>query len=349
MRTLLSLGTAALLIQGCGGPHAVSTVRQPSYGETRTFNAVDRFEITEMPPLTKGMRAWFELPLEGESAQQIADLKIESPLPYQVTKDAKTGNRFVFLEVPPASALPVVVTVSFTDTRREVMGTNGEASPESLDGYLESDPYVVVNPQVRELAAKAVAGKNTLDEKAKALYDWVMGYMDYWVKDKEHLKASGKGLTTYALEKKTGNCSEFHALYGSLCKALGIPSRMVFGSMFRKRLDGKNEDQSYHCWLEYWSPEKGWVPVDVAFADLFEKPGDFAADQADLFGIPNDKDYYFQKIDARRVSFSRGRNLNLIPKQWGDPLPFFVKGYVEADGKEHKGWTRTLTYSEVKR
>ena len=118
--------------------------------------------------------------------------------------------------------------------------------------------------------------------------------------------------------------------------------------MYRKRLDGKSEDQSYHCWQEYWDPEKGWVPIDVAFGDLFEKPGDFAREQADLFGTPNDKDYYFQRIDARRVTFSRGRNVNLVPKQWGDPLPFFVKGYVESDGKEHKGWSRTLTYTEVK-
>lgn len=347
MRILLFLGTSACLIQGCGGTRAVSTVQPPRHGETRTFRAVDRFEITERPPLAKGMRAWFELPLEGEPAQQIADLKIESPLPYQVTRDARTGNRFLFLEVPPMAALPVVVTVSFTNTRREIVGSNGEAAPEILDGYLESDPYVVVNPQVRALAAKAVEGKATLDEKARALYDWVMVYMDYWVKDQSHLKASGKGLTTWALEKRTGNCTEFHALYGSLCKALGIPSRMVFGAMFRKRLDGKDVDQSYHCWLEYWSPEKGWVPVDVAFADLFETPGEFARDQADLFGIPDDKDYYFQRIDARRVTFSRGRNLDLVPRQHGDPLPFFVKGYVEADGKEHTGWTRTLTYTEV--
>ena len=337
-----------LTLCGCVPEAGTSSPKDPRYGETRTFKAVDRFEITEMPPLTKGMRAWFELPLENEPAQEIADLKIESPLPYEVTKDPKTGNRFVFLEVPATATLPLAVTVSFTDTRREIAGTNGGGASEVLGEYLESDPFVVVNAQVREMAAKAVEGKGSLDEKARALYDFVMGYMEYWVKDKEYLKASGKGLTTYAIEKKTGNCSEFHALYGSCCKALGIPSRMVFGSMFRRRLDGKNEDQSYHCWLEYWSPEKGWVPVDVAFADLFEKPGDFAKDQADLFGIPNDKDYYFQKIDARRVSFSRGRNLNLVPKQWGDPLPFFVKGYVEADGKEHKGWSRTLTYTEVK-
>ena len=84
------------------------------------------------------------------------------------------------------------------------------------------------------------------------------------------------------------------------------------------------------------------------FAPLKDLMANFAKDQADLFGIPNDRNYYFQRLDARRVSFSRGRNLNLVPKQWGDALPFFVKGYVESDGKEHKGWVRTLTYTETK-
>ena len=337
------------ILGGCGGSTSPAPGQAGRYGETRTFQAVDRFEITEMPPVAKGMRAWFELPLENEPAQRISDLKIESSLPYQVTQEPGTGNRFLYLEVPPTAPLPVVVTVSFKNTRREISGTNGEVyHEEELRHYVEEDPFVIVNPQIREMAAKAVEGKAALDEKAKALYDVVMGYMEYWVKDKESLKASGKGLTTWALEKKTGNCTEFHALYGSCCKALGIPSRTVFGSMYRKGLDGKNEDQSYHCWLEYWDPQQGWVPIDVAFGDLFEKPGDFARGNAELFGIPNDKDYYFQKIDARRVTFSRGRNVNLVPKQHGDPLPFFVKGYVEADGKEHKGWTRTLTYHEVK-
>ncbi len=340
---LLLLGLA-----GCAGRPATGPARPGQYGKAQTFKAMDRFEITEAPAGFKGMRAWFELPLENEPAQQISDLKIESPLPYEVREDSASGNRFLYVEVPPGTALPVVVTVSFATARKEILGTNGEPISLSLDSYMESDPYVVVNDQVREMAAKAVEGKTTLTEKTKALYDFVMGYMEYWVKDKEKLKASGKGLTTYALEKHTGNCTEFHALYGSLCKALGIPSRTVFGAMYRKRLDGKNEDQSYHCWLEYWDGEKGWVPLDVAFGDLFEKPGEFAKDNADLFGIPNDKDYYFQRLDARRVTFSRGRNLNLVPRQHGEPLPFFVKGYVESDGKEHKGWTRTLTYNEVK-
>lgn len=341
--------TALLALSGCGGGGVSLPDKAGTYGGAKTFKAVDRFEITEMPPATKGMRAWFELPLENDPAQQISDLKIESPLPYQVAEDPATGNRFLFLEVPPTATLPLVVTASFTTVRKEVSGSNGNFSTVGLEEYVEADPYVMVDARIHELAAQAVAGKQTLNEKAKALYDWVMGYMEYWVKDKEKLKASGKGLTSYALEKKTGNCTEFHALYGSLCKALGIPSRTVFGAMYRKRLDGKSEDQSYHCWLEYWDPGQGWVPIDVAFGDLFEKPGAFADDNADLFGIPNDKDYYFQKIDARRVTFSRGRNINLVPRQHGDPLPFFVKGYVEADGKEHKGWTRTLTYTEVKR
>lgn len=343
----MAWGLVPALLAGCGG--SPSSPMTGNYGEARTFRAVDRFEIKEMPPDPKGLRAWFELPLENEPAQSISDLRIDCPLPHRITEDGKTGNRFLYVEVPPTAPLPVVVTVSFANTRREIAGSNGEVMhEEDLARYVEADPFVVVNDEVRAMAEKAVAGKATLTERARALYEVVMGHIEYWVKDKERLKASGKGLTTYALEKRTGNCTEFHALYGSLCKSLGIPSRTVFGAMYRKRLDGKNEDQSYHCWLEYWDPEKGWVPIDVAFGDLFEKPGAFAQDQADLFGIPNDKDYYFQRIDARRVTFSRGRNVNLVPRQHGDPLPFFVKGYVEADGKEHKGWTRTLTYVEVR-
>ena len=163
------LALLCLALAGCGGQPGPS--RPGQYGKAQTFKAVDRFEITEFPPLTKGMRAWFELPLENEPAQQISDLRIESPLPYSIREDGAAGNRFLYVEVPPGTALPVVVTVSFTTARKEILGSNGE--PLSLP-WMEAtwSPTCRGERPDHKMAAKAVAEDHLNEDQA--LYEVVM-------------------------------------------------------------------------------------------------------------------------------------------------------------------------------
>jgi transglutaminase-like putative cysteine protease len=134
---------------------------------------------------------------------------------------------------------------------------------------------------------------------------------------------------------------------------------MVYGSFFKKELDGQDADQSYHCWPEFYVSGIGWVPHDVAVADIFA--GDFQsnADNEKLVRLTTgdgytgaDKakvDYYFGNIDERRVTWSRGRDLTLSPKQDAGPVNALAKAYVEVDGKaaaEKEVWTRKLTFRE---
>ena len=189
--------------------------------------------------------------------------------------------------------------------------------------------------------------------------DWTLKNVEYWVKYPDRLKASPVGSAEYCLQNKTGNCTDFHSLWTSLARSSGIPTRMVYGSFFKKDLDGKPDDQSYHCWIEFWAPDIGWIVHDVAVADIFV--GDFALNEGNTSKVrlttaagyekadPAMVDYYFGNIDDRRVVWHRGRDLkvegasqavNCLPKAW-----------VEVDGKpvkEKEGWTRTLSFSEKK-
>src|ERR1041384_2659148 len=65
---------------------------------------------------------------------------------------------------------------------------------------------------------------------------------------------------------------------------------------------------------------------------------------------PDRVSYYFGNLEDRRVTFSRGRDLEMDPPQAGPPVNALIKAYVEADGKplaEKEGWTRKLTYREA--
>ena len=45
------------------------------------------------------------------------------------------------------------------------------------------------------------------------------------------------------------------------------------------------------------------------------------------------KPYYFGNLTTDRVTFSTGRDIDLVPKQAGPPLNFFIYPHVEVDGK----------------
>jgi transglutaminase-like putative cysteine protease len=202
---------------------------------------------------------------------------------------------------------------------------------------------------------------------ARKIYDWVLDNIDYWVKDPANKKASPVGSSEYCLTTKTGNCTDFHSLWVALGRSAGIPSRIVYGSIFKPELAGKDSDQSYHCWPVFYATGIGWISQDVAVADIFH--GTFPLNDANAekvrlttasgYSGPDEKlvNWYFGNIDDRRVVWSTGRDLKLDPPQAAGPVNALPKAYVEVDGvvfgeKSADGktvqWTRKLTYTEAK-
>ena len=177
------------------------------------------------------------------------------------------------------------------------------------------------------------------------------------MKDPDHLKASPVGSTEYCLRTKTGNCTDFHSLFASLAMAAGIPTRMVYGSLLKPTLNGIQIDGSYHCWIQFFAPNYGWLPLDVSLANIYGK--EFAVTDKNkklvelttatgYKGLDRSKvDYYFGNLDERRVTWSTGRDLILQPPQNDGPLNALTKIYVEVDGKQSADWTREFTYSEI--
>lgn len=72
-------------------------------------------------------------------------------------------------------------------------------------------------------------------------------------------RASPVGSTEYCLMTKTGNCTDFHSLYASLSRSAGIPTQIIYGSLLKPTLNGLDVDASYHCWVQIFAPNIGWV------------------------------------------------------------------------------------------
>jgi hypothetical protein len=132
---------------------------------------------------------------------------------------------------------------------------------------------------------------------------------------------------------------------------------MVYGTMMKAPLNGTDTDGSYHCWIEFFAPHFGWIPLDVSLANMFAEEIPLNDQNRKLVDLTTpdgyrgpDKnlvDFYFGNLDDRRVVWSKGRDLIMQPPQDGGPVNALIKAYVEVDGKPSTDWTRVLTYKQI--
>ena len=283
----------------------------------------------KIPDGTQRLRMWMALPQE-EDAQQVSDMRIEAPYPWRIGRDSE-GSQVLVLEtqIPPQKEFSVATT--FTVTRWEIRHSVDPSKTRPISDvdrarfakYLEANRYVVIDDEIRRLADQIVGNETNPVLAARKLYDWVLANVDYWVKDPEHKKASPVGSTTYCLTFRTGNCTDFESLWTSLARAKGIPTQIVYGSFLKPELRARDEDQSYHCWAMFYAPGLGWVPHDVAVADLYKADIPITPANARLVRLttpdgtfgndPAKVNYFFGNLDERRVVWSHNRDLTMDP------------------------------------
>lgn len=327
-----------------------------------SFKMTNEFDI-QLPKGASRVQAWLAMPQRtSEPAQKVGEFLVESTHPHSVVKD-QFGNEYVYLDIKNPPGDTINVKEVFSVQRKEIRGDidTAKARPLTSDetsmlaAYLKASSHIPVTRSTRQLASSIVGTETNPLVSARKLYDWVLENIDYWVKDPANKKASPVGDANYCLTTETGNCTDFHSLYTSLARSAGIPTRMVYGSLAKPTLKGVDKDQSYHCWPETYIGGLGWIANDVAVADIYNEPFDLNDKNRDSVILttalgyvspdPAMVDYYFGNLDARRVTWNRGRDLVMQkPRQAGGPINSMPKAYVEVDGRVHTDWTRKLTY-----
>ena len=327
-----------------------------------TFAITNIFKVT-IPKKAHQVRIWFAVP-QKDAQSEISNLKVEASYPIRYGKDSQ-GNTIGYLEVQKPHEPQLEIHEAFTLRRAEIRKTLDpkmtrpltDEERDSLSVYLQPSTYVIINDDIKALADKIVGGETNPILAERKIYDWTLANIDYWVKYPERLKASPVGSAEYCLRTKTGNCTDFHSLFASLSRAIGIPTKMVYGSLLKPALNGMDIDASYHCWIQFYAPNLDWVTLDVSVADLYM--GDFNLTEKNqrlvelttatgYRGADLDKvNYYFGNLDERRVVWSVGRDLRMDPPQDGGPVNSLPKMYVEVDGKPYTEWTRLFTYKEL--
>lgn len=276
--------------------------------------------VRDLPTGAERVEAWIPLPREHEF-QTLDSFRLVEDYPTAVVEDETFGNRFLKLDLSSAGSAPespVTATLEAAVTRQGYSAWSGTTAlaigPQPLDRYLQPNRLVPIDGFIAEEARRVVGDAAEPLEKARRLYDHVVRTLSY----SKAGEGWGRGDATYACDVRTGNCTDFHSLFIAEARAVGVPARFVIG--FPLPADHtEGTIGGYHCWSEFWLDGRGWVPVDASEANKH----------------PERHEFFFGGLDADRVEFTVGRDLDL-PGAAIEDLNFVIYPHVEVDGEVHE-------------
>ncbi len=314
---LAGYGSLGLLAAGSGFSSAFAGTIDPSTVTRMAFDVIYRTQIYNLPRDAEKVHIWMPLP-PSDDAQEIQDLSVTCPVPYEITTDGIYGNRIAHIQTgyqDRAFAL---------EARYRVVRHRVGPKPEPLDDtsarrYLQFTSRMRATEAVEAFTEKAVGKTERPVEVGRKAFDAIIDLLTY---DKQ-IAGCGMGDTAWIMKHRRGKCDDYHALFMAMMVSRGIPVRWEQGFPLPYPSNGggasgklSGDCSGAHCWASFYDPEQGWVPVDVSEADK----------------RPEMKEFFFGHLTPNRFKISEGRSIVLNPRQGGDALSTFAYAYAEADG-----------------
>ncbi len=275
------------------------------------------FELTyngEITGLAPGAMARVWLPVPPSNAEQTVRI-VAKHLPAEgvINREPNFGNNIMSFKARADENGRIGFSIVYDVNRNEVLfpAQRPVDGHEDVNRYLRPDARVPVGGKSLRLVQDLAIPDDTV-AAARVLYDAVNHHMRY-------LKQGtgwGRGDADWACDNGYGNCSDFHSVFMALARSKKIPAKFEIGFPLPPE-HGSGLIPGYHCWAKFLAHDRGWVSVDISEANK----------------NPRLADYYFGNLTENRVAFSIGRDLELVPRQSGPPLNFFVYPYAEVQGK----------------
>ena len=305
-----------------------------------TYTVRQTFTVKNLPEGAKQVRGWFWMP-EDRPEQKVADFRVvEAPASLKITRDPRYGRSWLHAEVAADTNAPLRIVTEFTVVRRSVSGMAmaKKATPMTeqhrrvFAAELRKDEkHMEVTQKLQDVADDLAGHETNPVLQARKFFDYVIKKSDHYSKFGPMPKGKCLGDAMECMAGTGDCCTDQHALFITLCRARGIPCRLMFGSRLKLENEGKDYDPGYRCWPNFYAPGLGWVPLDISSAD---------ATTPELAGD------WFGGLDDRRLEWAEGRDFDLEPKAAVRP-DLVIRGWVEVDGKQHKDFERLLNFRRV--
>lgn len=124
--------------------------------------------------------------------------------------------------------------------------------------YLRSERYIECDDSAIKQLAETIKAPNAM-LTVKKIYETVIDLLTYTPNAQNEIGAAG------ALRARKGDCNEYADLFVALCRAKGIPARVIRGYV------SKSTNIPEHAWARVWLNELGWVRFDPTFGDQRSK------------------------------------------------------------------------------
>jgi transglutaminase-like putative cysteine protease len=179
------------------------------------------------------------------------------------------GNRSHHIEVPQAHERLVVearMRIQTAPTLKvedypygiAMSSLGGLAGRDDCHPFLQSSPYVDVNPKVWREAV------DVMDESVD-VFQTSYAIMAHIFKEYTYQPGS-TAVTTHAnevIKKKVGVCQDFAHAMVAFCRSLKIPARYVSGYFFDTTRDSSMRgSEATHAWVEVFIEGFGWLGLD---------------------------------------------------------------------------------------
>jgi hypothetical protein len=143
----------------------------------------------------------------------------------------------------------------------------GEAAPalpydqeigEEMKKYLEPELLIESDDEEIVQAAKHLT-KDETDAWEAAIT------LSRWVSDNISGALPGGGSARGTYQMRQAECGGHSRLLTAMCRAVGIPARMVMGGMY---VPDNGGFFGQHAWTEVYMGEAGWIPVDATIEEV---------------------------------------------------------------------------------
>jgi hypothetical protein len=243
-----------------------------------------------------GKRILLRLPLPIED-HALRDLGVTPWAPAGLEVEFEMGPARLDARLAAPRQRTLVLGVEALFTAAPTIGSTCESAldPAERDLYTRpSEGIVQVSPRVRRLAADLADASDDAWGAVRRFWDFILdnltcGFMHY-----DQLDAARP--TDGPLESGWFDCHLGSALLVALCRARGIPARLVSG------YPAYATNVSLHYWAEIWIDARGWMPFDLICSDLSVGGRDRSW-----------RDYFFGALDYRMKTQCLPRVFNLAP------------------------------------
>lgn len=202
------------------------------------------------------------LPPAGTASAITYEISVLSPEGITIPSDDNQivetlGEKRLLLTVRPAVP-PSDVPFPYTGT-----------DPNILEALKPTEYLQCKDPKIMEMARIAVGSTTDAGKAARQIEAFVSGYI------KQQNFSIGYASAREVAESRQGDCSEHAVLTAALCRAVGIPARVVSGLVYTDNLAGQKNVFGGHAWAEAYIGGV-WIGLDATRAPQGYGPGHIA-------------------------------------------------------------------------